>query len=123
MEQQERVNKDISKIKDIFVYINRTAKRIGNSLEMDLHPRRKHPLKLEDISEEGGVDLDRPTSLHFEEYENMTESERAVLLEQAIHKLSAVNTDNSSSSPILTDSIYTTDTKKGKGKGSSKSKR
>lgn len=87
--EKELLREDISILSDIFTYIDRTSRRISQELisdfrlkelqgEIDSRAMHKHD------NEDGDLDED---SLHWSQYEDLDEGQRAQLLEKAINVL------------------------------------
>jgi len=86
--RSEMIAKDIALIQDIFHYIDRTKNRISQQLVLDARVKeleRREAHRLSDATVPGNVcgDVD-DESLHWSEYEDLDEAQRAQLLEKAI---------------------------------------
>jgi hypothetical protein len=88
VKRSEMITKDIALIQDIFHYIDRTKNRISQQLVLDHRVKELERREAHRVSDDAGPgnvngDVD-DESLHWSEYEDLDEAQRAQLLEKAI---------------------------------------
>jgi len=85
-EKSERVAKDIALLQDIFVYVDRTKLRISQFLSIQARMKDLENRASRESANAPGGDLDED-SIHWSEYEDLDDFQRAQLLEKAIKTL------------------------------------
>ncbi len=82
--KEEAVKGDISLLGDIFGYIDKTSRRICRELINEYKLKESLESREEKQNESLNADINEEESLHWSQYEDLDEAQRAHLLEKAI---------------------------------------